>query len=122
MNVQVINANELAQFLPIWWVYTFGFGVTVLARIATFAPSRATRRAMALPIPRDPPVIKTVFPQSLRLSRDLQNWNSADCFIFKFELDFPSLGLIGLNYDKLYYYVMRVWVSLINHLIILSIY
>jgi hypothetical protein len=41
-----------------------GCGVTVLARIATLAPSFAHRIPMARPIPLEPPVITTVFPLS----------------------------------------------------------
>jgi len=41
-----------------------GCGWVVLAAMATFAPSLAKRRAIAFPIPRDAPVIKTVLPLS----------------------------------------------------------
>ena len=41
----------------------FGLGSDVLAAIATDAPSRAARRAIARPIPRDPPVINIRLPE-----------------------------------------------------------
>jgi hypothetical protein len=41
---------------------SFGFGSAVFAAIATDAPSAAARRAIARPIPRDPPVIKILLP------------------------------------------------------------
>ena len=41
---------------------SFGFGSEVLAAIAIDAPSLAARSAMAKPMPRDPPVIKILFP------------------------------------------------------------
>src|SRR5512141_3020847 len=41
---------------------SFGFGSTVLAAITTLAPSRAARSAIARPIPRLAPVMKSVFP------------------------------------------------------------
>src|SRR5580704_16948072 len=40
----------------------FGCGSTVLAATATFAPSRAARKAMARPMPRLAPVMKSVLP------------------------------------------------------------
>ena len=42
-----------------------GSGVTVLAAMAMFAPSRAARSAIASPIPRLAPVTKSVFPARL---------------------------------------------------------
>lgn len=39
-----------------------GWGVTVLAKIATLAPSFAAFLAIARPIPLDPPVTTIVFP------------------------------------------------------------
>src|SRR6476620_5713000 len=47
---------------------SFGCGSVVLAAIAMLAPSRASLSAIALPIPRLPPVIITVFPFSDILS------------------------------------------------------
>src|SRR6516162_4981574 len=41
---------------------SFGFGVSVLAAIATLAPSRAARSPIASPMPRDAPVMKRVLP------------------------------------------------------------
>src|ERR1043165_3675715 len=43
---------------------SFGCGVSVLAAIAMFAPSRAARNAIARPIPREAPVMNSVFPLS----------------------------------------------------------
>src|ERR1700744_1419241 len=43
---------------------SFGFGVSVLAAIATLAPSRAARSPMARPMPREAPVMNRVFPLS----------------------------------------------------------
>ena len=40
----------------------FGFGSDVFAAIATDAPSRAARRAIAKPMPREPPVINNFLP------------------------------------------------------------
>ncbi len=39
-----------------------GFGCTVFANITTFAPSYAHLLPIESPIPRDAPVISTVFP------------------------------------------------------------
>src|SRR3954451_17223591 len=41
---------------------SFGCGVSVLAAIAMLAPSRAARSAMARPMPREAPVMKSVLP------------------------------------------------------------
>src|ERR1700739_1132907 len=43
---------------------SFGCGVAVLAAMAMLAPSRAARSAMARPMPREAPVMKSVFPAS----------------------------------------------------------
>lgn len=40
----------------------FGWGSAVLAAITTLAPSLAAFKAIALPIPRDAPVINSVRP------------------------------------------------------------
>ena len=42
-------------------------GTAVFAAITTFAPSRAARRPIALPIPRLAPVMKSVLPRSVRM-------------------------------------------------------
>lgn len=41
---------------------SFGWGTAVLAAMMMLAPSLAAFRAMALPIPRLPPVMKSVQP------------------------------------------------------------
>lgn len=41
---------------------SFGCGSAVFAAITIFAPSRAAFKAIALPIPRDAPVMKSVRP------------------------------------------------------------
>ena len=41
---------------------SLGCGSAVLAAIITLAPSLAQRNAMALPMPRDAPLINIVFP------------------------------------------------------------
>ena len=41
---------------------SFGCGSTVFAAIATLAPSRAARSAIARPMPREPPVMNSVLP------------------------------------------------------------
>lgn len=46
---------------------SFGCGSAVFAAITTLAPSRAAFSAIALPIPRDAPVMKSVLPASLLL-------------------------------------------------------
>ena len=43
---------------------SFGLASAVFAAIAMSAPSWAARKAMAKPIPREPPVIKMRFPAS----------------------------------------------------------
>src|SRR5215472_2652896 len=43
---------------------SFGCGVSVFAAIAILAPSRAARSAIASPMPRDAPVMNSVFPAS----------------------------------------------------------
>ena len=47
------------------------WGSAVFAAIATLAPSRAARNAIAKPIPRDPPVIKIRFPARFTSSPSL---------------------------------------------------
>ena len=42
---------------------SFGCGSTVFAAIATLAPSRAARTAIASPMPREPPVMNSVLPR-----------------------------------------------------------
>ncbi len=42
---------------------SFGWGSAVLAAMATLAPSAAARNAIALPMPRLPPVMKRVLPK-----------------------------------------------------------
>src|SRR5690606_33316885 len=50
----------------VWMVPgSFGLGTPDLATIATLAPSRAARRAMARPMPREAPVMKRVLPASV---------------------------------------------------------
>ena len=50
----------------VWMVPgSFGCGSAVLAAITTFAPSRAARSPMALPMPRLAPVMKSVLPLSV---------------------------------------------------------
>ncbi|KAG1445998.1 hypothetical protein G6F57_017432 [Rhizopus arrhizus] len=41
---------------------SFGVGTDDWAAMATLAPSRAARNAMARPMPREPPVMKSVLP------------------------------------------------------------
>src|SRR5258708_4107680 len=41
---------------------SFGCASVVLAAITTLAPSRAARSAIARPMPREPPVMKSVLP------------------------------------------------------------
>ncbi len=49
----------------VWIVpLSLGCGSAVLAAIAMLAPSRAARSAMASPMPREAPVMKSVFPLS----------------------------------------------------------
>src|ERR1700760_4528026 len=49
----------------VWMVPdSFGCGVSVLAAMAMLAPSRAARSAMASPMPREAPVMKSVLPAS----------------------------------------------------------
>ena len=47
---------------------SFGCGSAVFAAIATLAPSRAARSAIASPMPRLPPVMNSVFPLSDAMS------------------------------------------------------
>ena len=42
---------------------SLGLGTEDLAAMATLAPSRAARRAMARPMPREAPVMKRVLPR-----------------------------------------------------------
>ena len=44
--------------------YTLGWGVVVFATTAMLAPSLAALSAMALPIPRDPPVMNSVLSRN----------------------------------------------------------
>ncbi len=43
---------------------SLGCGWAVFAAITTLAPSLAHLKAMASPIPREPPLMKTVWPDS----------------------------------------------------------
>src|SRR5690606_26674892 len=54
---------------------SFGLGTADLAAMATLAPSRAARRAMARPMPREAPVMNRVLPARLvmRVSRWCRN-------------------------------------------------
>src|ERR671912_1138533 len=47
---------------------SLGWGSAVLAAMTTFAPSRAARRPMARPMPREAPVMKRVFPLRFMVS------------------------------------------------------
>src|SRR4051794_4687965 len=47
---------------------SLGWGSAVFAAMTTFAPSRAARRPMARPMPREPPVMKTVLPRRVMRS------------------------------------------------------
>ena len=47
---------------------SLGCGSAVFAAMATFAPSCAARKAIALPIPRLAPVMKRVFPANVAIS------------------------------------------------------
>ena len=47
---------------------SFGCASTVFAATATFAPSCAARIAIARPMPRDPPVMKSVRSSSVRFT------------------------------------------------------
>src|SRR6202008_1572808 len=46
----------------------FGFGTSDFAAIATLAPSRAARSAIASPMPREAPVMNNVLPSSVLTS------------------------------------------------------
>src|ERR1700738_3524986 len=47
---------------------SLGLTSAVLAAIATFAPSRATRLAISRPMPREAPVMNSVLPLSVDIS------------------------------------------------------
>src|SRR3546814_18452804 len=47
----------------------FGLGTSDLAAIATVAPSRAARSAIARPMPREAPVMKRVWPLRVGMER-----------------------------------------------------
>src|SRR5437763_10207814 len=49
---------------------SFGWGVSVLAAMATLAPSRAARSAIASPMPREAPVMNRVFPRSVAMGKN----------------------------------------------------
>lgn len=58
---------------------SFECGSVVLAAITIFAPSRAHRKAMLLPIPLLPPVMKIVFPARLLFRKGIISevkWNT----------------------------------------------
>src|SRR5690606_38954567 len=53
-------------FAAVWMVPgSLGLGTSDLAAMATLAPSRAARSAIARPMPREPPVMKRVLPESV---------------------------------------------------------
>ena len=58
--------------------FSFGCGSAVLAAIATLAPSRAARSAIASPMPRLPPETNSVLPLSDVIVASLAV-SSADC-------------------------------------------
>src|SRR3546814_5746943 len=47
-----------------------GWGTSDLAAIATLAPSRAARSAIARPMPREAPVMKRVWPLRVGMERE----------------------------------------------------
>src|SRR3546814_2094425 len=49
---------------------SFGLGTSDLAAIATLAPSRAARSAIARPMPREAPVMKRVWPLRVGMERE----------------------------------------------------
>ena len=51
---------------------SLGCGSSVLAAIVTLAPSRAARNAIASPMPRDPPEMKSVLPLSDMLASPVE--------------------------------------------------
>lgn len=80
---------------------SLGCGSAVLAATTTLAPSRATLRAIALPMPRDAPVMKNVRPASFLKGRqgyncDKDNDTGLSGMIFLceqyFELDIVTIG------------------------------
>lgn len=84
--------------------HTFGCSSVVLAAITILAPSAAALKAIAFPIPREPPVINNVFPfkdisahlklEVIRVSRGLNLYKSVHYyFLFWICFDFiPSLS------------------------------
>lgn len=58
-----VNENNILSSAALYIVPgSFGWGSAVLAAITTLAPSFAAFSAIALPIPRDAPVMKSVRP------------------------------------------------------------
>src|SRR5690606_28352175 len=56
---------------------SFGLGTADLAAMATLAPSRAARRAMARPMPREAPVINRVLPFRLAIAVSSHAWSTS---------------------------------------------
>ena len=61
INTQGVLGEQYLEIVP----GSFGFGCSVFATTATFAPSCAARFAIARPMPREAPVMKRVFPLRL---------------------------------------------------------
>jgi hypothetical protein len=56
---------------------SFGFGTSLLAAIAMLAPSRAARSAIALPMPREAPVMNRSCRQARSMARSPIAFDSA---------------------------------------------
>src|SRR3546814_15042469 len=57
---------------------SFGLGTSDLAAIATLAPSRAARSAIARPMPREAPVMKRVWPLRVGMEREWGRGNEGN--------------------------------------------
>src|SRR6476660_8563 len=84
---------------------SLGCGAVVFAASAMFQPSRARRRAMALPMPRLPPVIKAVrffrvCCSAIRFckSKDFVSWTAAHNF-FKCPYQFADVHIFQYAND-----------------------
>ena len=92
--------------LSIYWAAEYivpgnvGFYVTVLAKIATFAPSLAHAFAIANPIPREPPVTTIVFPLN-GLSLFYEIW-----LLIQLSLFIYLIKILWCHYDIFFEYII----------------
>ena len=67
-----LNAGLMFLLLTLMIAAAWGWHVGLFAAITTLAPSRAARKAIASPMPREAPVMNRVLPLSVLMERGLR--------------------------------------------------